>query len=78
MPYERDDALPPETLQRIQSCRMFCSQVSQTASMHSPPVSSTEVNLHRILQSALSEIEQQLLGLEQDISRQPTAAASPQ
>ncbi len=75
---ERDFGIPTETLKRLQSCRLFCSQVSETASMHSPPVTSTEINLHRLLQTALWEIEQQLLGLEQDIIRKPAASHKPE
>eukprot|EP00192_Tetraselmis_astigmatica_P022163 CAMPEP_0117657164 /NCGR_PEP_ID=MMETSP0804-20121206/5187_1 /TAXON_ID=1074897 /ORGANISM="Tetraselmis astigmatica, Strain CCMP880" /LENGTH=44 /DNA_ID= /DNA_START= /DNA_END= /DNA_ORIENTATION= len=37
----------------------------------------TEVNLHRLLQSALSEIHQQLEGLESDFSRQSSIAGRP-
>mmetsp|Transcript_10522 Transcript_10522/g.29948 ORF Transcript_10522/g.29948 Transcript_10522/m.29948 type:complete len:102 (+) Transcript_10522:522-827(+) len=75
---QNEDRFPADTtLQRIQNCKLFCSRVSETASMHSPPVSMTEVNLHRLLQSALSEIHQQLEGLESDFSRQSSIAGRP-
>jgi len=56
-----------DALKRIQSCKMFCHRVSQTASMHSPPVTLTEMNMHNMLQNALSEIQRQLESLETEV-----------
>jgi len=57
-----------EALKRIQNCKTFCSRVRQTASMHSPPVTPTELNLQKMLQSALSEIYRQLESLELEVA----------
>jgi len=65
--------LPAEALQRLKECRTFCDRVSQTASMHSPPVTPTESNMHRLLMSALTEIGRQLEGLELDVTNCPSS-----
>jgi|EP00193_Tetraselmis_chui_P006206 hypothetical protein len=58
-----------EAVGKIARCRSFCEQIAQTAAMHSPPVTATEINLARLLQQAMQEIQQQLHGIESDVSR---------
>eukprot|EP00873_Tetraselmis_striata_P041766 jgi/Tetstr1/462030/TSEL_007101.t1 len=58
-----------EAVHKIARCRGFCEQIAVTAAMHPTPVTTTEVNLARLFQQAMQEIQQQLLGIEDDVAR---------
>lgn len=58
-----------EAVCKIARCRGFCEQIAATAAMHPTPVTATEVNLARLLQQAMQEIQQQLQVIQVDVSR---------